>query len=162
VRSWVRPSRTPAAGSCLFPRVRSKHCAATASGGTKTKSSPPAHGRKAGGSSPTPSARRSTATTSQKSFRDCPRPRGFRLSGSMTCATPAKFPARSRCVAVHDSANSRAQPLTTTRRYTHVDQAVQKAALHKVGDLFENSNEPNNPGSVAVNAAVKLNLFRVK
>jgi integrase len=56
--------------------------------------------------------------------------------------------------------------LSTTRRYTHVDTALQKSALGKVGDLLKRpAPAPVDSGfdsRSAVKPAVKLRLVRVK
>ena len=57
--------------------------------------------------------------------------------------------------------------LVTTRRYTHVDAALQKSALGKVGNLLQKSATETPVDSIfdsrsAVKAAVKPRLYRVK
>lgn len=53
--------------------------------------------------------------------------------------------------------------LTTTRRYTHADTALQKAALGKLGDLLKKTEpERSDSSGSAVKAAVKTRLVRVK
>ena len=56
--------------------------------------------------------------------------------------------------------------LVTTRRYTHVDTALQKSALGKVGELLKRpatvAADSGSDSRSAVKPAVKLRLIRVK
>lgn len=52
--------------------------------------------------------------------------------------------------------------ISTTRRYTHADKTLQKAAIAKLGEIFAKPSDSKFEDRSAVNAAVKRCLVRVK
>ena len=85
--------------------------------------------------------------------------REFRESAFMTCGTFLHAQGYSPFIIQEIFGHSQ---LVTTRRYAHVDAALQKSALNKVGELLKKPEAPAAESQYDSRSAVKTKLVRVK